>query len=57
MNGEVVVTLQDGLLTEGGHRITWNGKNSFGQDVPQGIYLLRLVSGSSVQQKTIVKTQ
>lgn len=44
--GQEVRVLEEGLQKAGIHTVTWNGRNQFGQPVPSGIYLCRLVAGS-----------
>jgi hypothetical protein len=42
MLGAEVVTLHDGRVEAGYHRIIWNGKDKFGRGVASGLYLYRL---------------
>jgi protocatechuate 3,4-dioxygenase beta subunit len=43
--GEQVAQLVDGLLTAGGHSVTWNSASPVGQPVSSGIYFYRLETG------------
>jgi flagellar hook assembly protein FlgD len=43
--GRRVRTLVSGTLGPGRHTIAWDGLNSAGSEVSQGIYFLRLISG------------
>jgi hypothetical protein len=56
LSGELVITLHDGYLEAGEHQLIWDAKNLSGAEVPQGIYIIRVISGDNVEQKTIVKT-
>jgi len=42
--GEKIITLVNNKQQAGIHHVEWNGKNSYGDSVPSGIYLYRLVS-------------
>ena len=49
--GEKIVTLIQGDLAVGHHKVLWNGKDKSGRDMPSGIYLCRLKTESF--QKTM----
>ena len=55
--GQVVTILHDGFLSNGQHRIAWNGKDSSNNPVASGIYLFCLESdGETVTKKiTLLK--
>jgi flagellar hook assembly protein FlgD len=38
ISGQKVITLVDGILPAGYHRVSWNGKNLNGADVSSGVY-------------------
>ncbi|NOZ56088.1 MAG: T9SS type A sorting domain-containing protein, partial [Calditrichaeota bacterium] len=40
--------LFDGKLSPGRHRLTWNGTDGAGRDLPSGTYLLRVRAGNHV---------
>ncbi len=42
--GRQVVTLVEGVLQPGYHRVSWNGKAADGSDVPTGVYIARMTS-------------
>ena len=44
--GEKVRTLTNELHSPGKYEITWDGKNSFGNQLSSGVYLYRLTAGS-----------
>jgi hypothetical protein len=46
LSGRLVRTLQYAELPEGRHLITWDGRNSAGENVASGIYFARMTSGS-----------
>ncbi|MBM3322984.1 T9SS type A sorting domain-containing protein, partial [candidate division WOR-3 bacterium] len=53
--GRLVRTLADGELGRGRHAVTWDGRNSFGERVANGIYLYRIETGAgTIQRKAIV---
>jgi len=55
--GQLVRDVDSGQRNAGTHSLTWDGKNAFGHKVPNGIYLVRLVSGSvsATQKVTILR--
>lgn len=52
--GQPVRTLVNARLEAGSHRVVWNGKNEFGQEVAGGIYLVRMKAGSFQQTREMV---
>lgn len=54
--GMLVRVLADGLLPAGEHSLVWDGRNSSGQRVATGIYLVRLVAGVDRATAKIVLT-
>ncbi|MFC1543127.1 FlgD immunoglobulin-like domain containing protein [Candidatus Neomarinimicrobiota bacterium] len=40
--GSELIRLVDGHTQEGYHPVTWSGRNQFGQEVPSGVYIIRL---------------
>jgi hypothetical protein len=53
LTGRRVDVLADGLLDSGPHALTWNGRDSQGQAMPSGTYLVRLESDSGVEARKI----
>jgi len=53
--GRIVNTLVDQDLSSGTYTATWNGKDSGGQLIPNGVYFYRLKSGSfTATRKTVL---
>jgi flagellar hook assembly protein FlgD len=46
--GEEVAVLQDGIMSAGVHRLTWNGRNQAGREMSTGLYLYRLESPAAI---------
>ncbi|NNF05670.1 MAG: T9SS type A sorting domain-containing protein, partial [Candidatus Eisenbacteria bacterium] len=57
VQGRRVTRVKHGLLGEGSHRLSWDGKDNAGREVSAGIYLYRLVTSDAVQVKRVVKIQ
>jgi hypothetical protein len=57
VNGELVEMLHEGNMMEGKQHIQWDGEDRSGQQVAQGMYIVRIISGTTVDQKTIVRTK
>lgn len=57
VTGQVVKTLENGILVPGEHDYTWNGFNDLRQAVPSGIYFCRLQAGiaSAVHKLILLK--
>ncbi len=49
ISGKLVTTLVNKEQSAGWHAINWNGTNNLGEQVPAGIYLSKITSGSKVQ--------
>jgi len=54
IQGRLVRTLADGSFNEGQHTVTWHGMTDQGQRAASGTYVYRLVTESSVLNKTMV---
>ena len=55
VSGRVVATLFDAFTPAGSHTVTWNGRDSSGNQVPSGIYFYHLrTTGGSVTRKMVV---
>jgi len=57
MGGRLITTLVEAIVPAGSHSVTWNGRDSSGRDVPGGVYLSRLETGSQLTygRMTLVK--
>ena len=49
--GQHIQTLVDGIKEPGYHRVTWDGRDDLGIEVPSGIYLYRLEAGAFAASK------
>jgi hypothetical protein len=47
MLGQEIAELANTVQSPGSYRVVWNGKDHQGQDMPSGIYLIRLQTGSN----------
>ena len=55
VTGRLVRTLRAGNLTPGYYRVTWNGRNSHGEPVAPGVYIIRVsAKGHTASQKIIL---
>ena len=52
--GQSVITLVDEYKHAGSYAVTWNGRDTRGIDVPNGVYFVRLTCGSLACSKNIV---
>ncbi|UCG53025.1 MAG: choice-of-anchor D domain-containing protein [Candidatus Latescibacterota bacterium] len=54
IEGSLVATLVDGTLGEGFKQVTWDGKDSHGNQVSTGVYFYRLTSGKRALTRKMV---
>lgn len=54
-NGNIIKTLQNGVVNKGDNMLTWDGTDNLGRDVTKGLYVVQIISDSKVLNKTIVK--
>jgi hypothetical protein len=54
MLGQRIATLVEGVLPAGTHRVTWNGRDDRGQQMPTGVYLYKLSGSQFSQAKKMV---
>ncbi len=57
MQGQLVQTLVDGVMTPGRHEVLWNGRDANGQPVATGMYFYQILSGNvkAVKKMQMVK--
>ncbi|MGQ9678961.1 MAG: FlgD immunoglobulin-like domain containing protein, partial [bacterium] len=54
-SGRLIRRFSEGEQPRGAYELTWDGKDGYGRDVPEGIYLVRLVTGKgAVTAKTLL---
>ena len=53
IKGKWITNLSDKQMSLGAHTLSWNGKESTGQDVPSGAYLIVLKAGKHTRSKKI----
>ena len=54
VTGQQVATLVQGWRTAGVHTITWDGRDSAGEQVASGVYLYRLAIGRKSQVRRLL---
>jgi M6 family metalloprotease-like protein len=54
VEGKLIVTLEEGVRTEGKHVVTWDGKDQRGNAVSTGMYFYRLKAGRTTMVKKMV---
>jgi len=47
--GQLVKTMQDGVMDAGHHELTWDGSNNLGKSVASGVYFYRINAGSDYE--------
>ncbi len=53
MNGQLIKTLISKTISQGGHHVYWNGKDSIGRTISSGVYFVRLHVGSAIDTHLI----
>jgi len=54
IDGRIIQTIFNGNLKEGKTTISWDGKNTSGQNVPNGIYFISLIGNNTHSQQKVV---
>ena len=54
VSGKWIINIVDKKMLPGTHKLRWNGKNSLGNHVPSGNYLLVMRSGSLIRSRKIL---
>jgi hypothetical protein len=57
LTGRRVRSLISGTQTPGRYQVNWNGDDGSGRQLPSGVYLLRLKSGSKVETRRLVRVE
>ena len=52
--GQRIATLVDGLLTQGTHVVTWNGRDNRGMQLPSGVYFYTLKAAGFTESKRML---
>jgi hypothetical protein len=47
--GQLVRTLQDGVMDAGSHELTWDGSNNLGKSVASGVYFYKINAGDNYE--------
>ena len=48
--GQQVASIDQGLLSPGSYTVTWNGKDTFGNFIPSGVYFYEIKAGEQFQK-------
>ncbi|MCB9317035.1 MAG: T9SS type A sorting domain-containing protein [Lewinellaceae bacterium] len=54
LEGKQLRTLVSGALEAGAYSVDWDGKSGSGYELPEGNYLLRLITGQEIRMKQVV---
>jgi flagellar hook assembly protein FlgD len=54
IRGRLVNTLREGLMEEGSHAVTWDGRDRTGTRVAAGVYLAVLKAGDVSRSRKVV---
>lgn len=57
MNGQLIKTLLNAPMNCGNHSLTWTGVDQNGNIVPDGVYLLRIITNKYIITRSICKTK
>ena len=57
LSGKPIKTLSEGFLNAGEHQAVWNGKDTIGNSVPSGMYVIRFDTAhfSDFQKVVLIK--
>jgi hypothetical protein len=54
VSGQIVRTLADGTVASGTHTATWDGTDSSGRPVTNGIYFFKLTASSKMEMRRVI---
>jgi flagellar hook assembly protein FlgD len=54
LSGQIVHEWPARAWTTGLHRIVWDGKNMEGREVPAGVYFVRVIGKTQMQQNKLL---
>ena len=54
VSGRLVKTLYEGVLDQGKHKATWDGRNNAGRAVSSGVYFCKLITKNNVAEAKMV---
>jgi outer membrane protein assembly factor BamD (BamD/ComL family) len=54
IKGQAVRVLVDQRMVAGAHKVTWNGKDQTGKEVPSGLYFYRFAAGAFKKTKSML---
>ncbi len=57
MSGQLITTLISNTVTQGGHRVYWNGKDAMDRTVSSGMYVAKLQLGSGIDTHKMTFTK
>jgi len=57
VQGKLVRTVVDGVLSSGDHKIAWNGRDDKNNSVANGVYFCKVTAGSVNETVKMLKTQ
>ena len=49
VGGQLVKTMQDGVMDAGSHELTWDGSNNLGSNVASGVYFYKINAGDNYE--------
>lgn len=54
IQGQLITMLQDGVLPQGEHHVSWDGRNATGQIVPSGVYFYQIRTSGKMLTKSML---
>jgi flagellar hook assembly protein FlgD len=54
LQGQLIIMLADQTYPAGKHEIKWDGKDDSGNEIPSGIYLLKLLTEKGIDLKKLI---
>ena len=57
MSGKIVNTIVDDYLLKGTHQFEWSGNNSYGFELPSGVYFYQMQTAAYKETKKMIKLQ
>ena len=57
INGELIRAFDEGMMPRGRHLVRWNGQTIYNNSAPKGMYVVRIITTNSTDQKSLIKTR
>ena len=54
IRGRIIAVITDSEYDRGTHTVSWDGRDQNDRELPSGIYMVRMITGQTIQQRKVV---